>query len=254
MDKAFINKVTQTILKHIEDENFGVDELASEIGFSKSQLLRKIKASTKKTVSGFIKEIRLQEAAKLILEDKYTASEISYLIGFSSPSYFHKCFHDHFGYTPNECKSKIEAVSELEKKDLKLIKPGPVIFQRNLLFGVLIVVTIAFISFLLVKWAVNKRGENKPYSIAVLPFKNLSDDKSNLYFADGIMDDILNHLSTMKEFSIISRTTMEQYRETNKTAPEIAKELKVSYLIESSIQKYKDSIMLFVQLIDAKKG
>jgi len=147
----------------------------------------------------------------------------------------------------------MKASVELEETDINTIKPNPVKYQRNFIFGILIVVAIAFISFLIVKWSVNKRDGNKPYSIAVLPFKNLSDDKSNQYFADGVMDDILNHLSTMKEFSVISRTTMEQYRETNKTIPEIAKELKVSYIIESSIQKYKDSIMIFVQMIDAKK-
>ncbi len=253
MDKAFINKVTQTILEHIEDENFGVEDLASEIGFSKSQLLRKIKVSKGKTVSEFIRETRLLEAKKLIQEDKLTASEIAYCVGFNSPTYFNKCFHDHFGVTPGEYKSKIEESLVLNKIDPKLTKPNNIKYQRNLLFGALIIVTIAFISFLLVKWSVKKIEENKPYSIAVLPFKNLSDDKSNQYFADGVMDDILNHLSTMKEFSIISRTTMEQYRETKKTAPEIAKELKVSYIIESSIQKYKDSIMIFVQMIDAKK-
>ena len=64
MDKAFIHKVEQTILKHIEDELFGVSELASEIGFSKSQLLRKIKAVTGKTASEFIREIRLTGSSK----------------------------------------------------------------------------------------------------------------------------------------------------------------------------------------------
>jgi tetratricopeptide (TPR) repeat protein len=67
------------------------------------------------------------------------------------------------------------------------------------------------------------------------------------------MDDILGHLSAMERLMVISRTTMESYRDTKKTVPEIAKELKVSYIIESSIQNYRDTVRLTIQLIDAKK-
>ena len=247
MDKAFIHKVEQTILKHIEDELFGVSELASEIGFSKSQLLRKIKAVTGKTASEFIREIRLQEAAKLILKKNYTASEISYRVGFNSPSYFCKCFHDHFGVTPGEYKDKNQEEISFQEN------PKETKSKKNIIIGSIIVIILAILSFIFINRFIQKKQANKPYSIAVLPVKNNSNDKTNQYFADGIMDDILNHLSTIKDFRVISRTTMEQYRKTNKTIPKIAKELKVNYIIESSIQKYKDSVMIFVQLIDAKK-
>ena len=247
MDKAFIHKVEQTVLKHIEDELFGVSELASEIGFSKSQLLRKIKAVTGKTASEFIREIRLQEAAKLILKEKYTASEISYRVGFNSPSYFCKCFHDYFGVTPGEYKDKNQEEISFQEK------PKETKSKKNIIIGSIIVIILAVLSFIFINRFIQKKQANKPYSIAVLPVKNNSNDKTNQYFADGIMDDILNHLSTIKDFRVISRTTMEQYRETKKTIPQISKELKVYYIIESSIQKYKDSVMIFVQLIDAKK-
>ena len=249
MDKAFIHKVEQTILKHIEDELFGVSELASEIGFSKSQLLRKIKAVTGKTASEFIREIRLQEAAKLILKENYTASEVSYRVGFSSPSYFCKCFHDYFGVTPGDYKEE----NKYQRGISFLEKPKEIKSKKNIIIGSLIIIVLAVLSFIFINRFIQKKQSNTPYSIAVLPVKNNSNDKTNQYFADGIMDDILNHLSTIKDFRVISRTTMEQYRETKKTIPQISKELKVNYIIESSIQKYKDSVMIFVQLIDAKK-
>ncbi len=252
MDKAFIHKVEQIILEHIEDEKFGANELASEINLSSSQLLRRIKNISGKTTSEFIRDTRLQEAAKLIKEDQYTASEISFQIGFSSPSYFNKCFHDYFGITPGEYKEKFEKILIEEETQPKLKKPTRLKHQKNILLVILSVVVI-IISFILVKNFLNTRGENQSYSIAVLPIKCLSNDKSNQYFADGVMDDIMNHLSTIKEFRVISRTTMEQYRKTNKTAPEISKELRISHIIESSFQKYKDSVMIIVQLIDAKK-
>lgn len=61
MDKTFINKVKQTILEHLEDEKFGVGDLASEIGFSKSQLLRKIKVCTGKSANQLIKKSALMK-------------------------------------------------------------------------------------------------------------------------------------------------------------------------------------------------
>ena len=79
MDEAFIYKVKQTILEHIEDEKFGANELSSKIGLSSSQLLRRIKNTTGKTVSEFIRDLRLQEAAKLFRQiyDDYPESEFA---------------------------------------------------------------------------------------------------------------------------------------------------------------------------------
>lgn len=252
VDKTLLNKVKKTILEHLEDEKFGVEDLASEIGFSKSQLWRKVKAITGKSLNQIIREIRLNEAVRFIKNSNLTASEISYKVGFGSPSYFNKCFHDHFGCTPGEYKTTMEDSSDPYEVDLKIIKSVKIKFQRNILLGLLLIIVVAAISYAFYNSSVKQKEKGQIISIAVMPFKNLSDDKTNQYFADGVMDDILNHLSSIKEFKVISRTTMDQYRETQKTAPEIAKELKVTYIIESTIQKYNDSIKIITQLIDAK--
>jgi TolB-like protein len=86
-------------------------------------------------------------------------------------------------------------------------------------------------------------------SIAVLPFKSLSDDPEKQYLADGVMDAILLHLSKIEDMRVMARTSVEQYRETDKTASEICKELDVAYLLEGSFQKYGDQARLIVQLI-----
>lgn len=88
-------------------------------------------------------------------------------------------------------------------------------------------------------------------SIAVIPFKNLSDNKENQYFADGMMDDILNHLSSIQALEVKSRLSSERYRDSNKSSYEIGKELGVSYILEGSVQMHKDSIRFIVQLVDA---
>jgi TolB-like protein len=91
-------------------------------------------------------------------------------------------------------------------------------------------------------------------SIAMLPFKLLSDEPDKQYLADGMMDDILLHLSKIKDLRIISRNSVEQYRKTNKTKSVIGKELGVEYLLEGSFQKHGDQVKLIVYLIKARTG
>jgi TolB-like protein len=94
--------------------------------------------------------------------------------------------------------------------------------------------------------------ENIEKSIAVLPFVNDSPDQENAYFINGIMDEILNNLQKIKDFRVLSRTSTEQFRGSNKPAiPEIAKKLDVNYIVEGSGQKYGNTFRLRVQLIAA---
>src|SRR5256714_1576276 len=88
-------------------------------------------------------------------------------------------------------------------------------------------------------------------SIAVLPFENLSEDKSNAYFADGIQDEILTRLSKIADLKVISRTSTQRYKKTHQTPSEIATQLGVANLLEGSVQKTTDQVRVNVQLIRA---
>ncbi len=89
-------------------------------------------------------------------------------------------------------------------------------------------------------------------SIAVLPFINDSPDQENTYFINGVMEEILNNLQKIKELRVISRSSVEQYRNQRKPIKEIAKELGVNYVVEGSGQKYGNAIRLRSQLINAE--
>ena len=89
-------------------------------------------------------------------------------------------------------------------------------------------------------------------SVAILPFKNDSKDEENTYFINGLMEEVLNNLQKIKDLRVISRTSVEQYRNQTKPVPEIAKELGVNYIVEGSGQKYGSSFRLRVQLIMAE--
>jgi TolB-like protein/AraC-like DNA-binding protein len=250
IDQAFIKKLNDVIDLNLENEQFGVTELTEQMNMSRSLLHRKLNKLTGKSTSQYIREYRLEKAIEMLQNDVATVSEIAYRVGFSSPTYFNTSFHNYYGYPPGEARAKSFETKNITHETDK--KPA---YNR-----------IAFISaislLIIIVYFIYATGDEfstsssevliKDKSIAVLPPKNLSGDKENQYFADGIMDDILNHLSAIQEFNIISRTTMEQYRNTNKTIPEIAKDLHVSYILESSIQKYNDSVKIIAQLIDAK--
>lgn len=100
-------------------------------------------------------------------------------------------------------------------------------------------------------------SEEKPViviasSIAVLPFQNFSDSKDERYFSDGITEDILNHLSKIKELKVVSRTSVMRYRDSEKSIREIAQELGVETILEGSVRRSGDRIRIVSQLIDAK--
>ena len=90
-------------------------------------------------------------------------------------------------------------------------------------------------------------------SIAVLPFKNLSPEEENQYFCDGIMEGILNHLSKIKDLRVVSRTSVEKYRDGSIQSPQIGEELNVTYLVEASVFKLDDKIRVTAQLIESAK-
>ena len=89
-------------------------------------------------------------------------------------------------------------------------------------------------------------------SIAVLPFENLSDDKANAYFADGIQEEILTRLAKIAELKVISRTSTQQYQSKPGNLSEIAKQLGVAHIVEGSVQKAGDQVRVNVQLINAQ--
>jgi TolB-like protein/cytochrome c-type biogenesis protein CcmH/NrfG len=89
-------------------------------------------------------------------------------------------------------------------------------------------------------------------SIAVLPFDNRSDQKSDEYFVEGIHDDLLTNLARIGSLKVISRTSMTQYKETEKTIPQIAGELGVATIMEGAVQRSGNTVRINVQLIDAQ--
>lgn len=102
LDQEFVNKCTEIIEYNISDPDFSVDMLAREIGMSRTSTYQKIKAIIGMTPNDFIKLVRLNKACEMMRQGEYRITEIGFLVGFSSSSYFAKCFTKQFGILPTE--------------------------------------------------------------------------------------------------------------------------------------------------------
>lgn len=98
----FIRKVIDVIKQHLDNPYFSVEDLADHMALSRVQLYRNIKKDTNKSVSEFIRCVRLNAAIQMMRDEKDRISEIAYKVGFENPSYFTSCFKKHFGVTPSQ--------------------------------------------------------------------------------------------------------------------------------------------------------
>ncbi|WP_163322746.1 hybrid sensor histidine kinase/response regulator transcription factor [Draconibacterium mangrovi] len=106
LDRKFLNKISQIVEEHRDKEEFSVEELSQMLGLSRVHVYRKIKKLTGMSVSEFVRSVKLKLSLNLIKNSGKTMAEIAYEVGFSSPSYFTKCFKDQFGMSPSEYAKK----------------------------------------------------------------------------------------------------------------------------------------------------
>lgn len=102
LDETFLKQAVDTVNRFLDDPEFDVEQFSYEMGISSNQAYRKIKALTGQTAKEFIRNQRLKTAASLLLQKRRSISEIIYMVGFSSPSYFTRCFKEYYGCTPKE--------------------------------------------------------------------------------------------------------------------------------------------------------
>ncbi|MDX9773720.1 MAG: helix-turn-helix domain-containing protein [Bacteroidales bacterium] len=244
----------ELVIANLSREDFDVAELAREAGMSRSSIHRRLQKLLNQNASQFIREIRLKKAMEMLGKGVGTASEIAYRVGFGSPAYFTKCFHEYYGYPPGEAKKRIIEEKAEEKgiySDVQEAAVDKLPSRRKLIIILSSVAAVALALALMLTgdtWA-----RTKDMSIVVLPFKNLSSNPDNQYMADGIMEDILNSLYHISDLRVISRTTSEHFRDTDLTSGEISRQLNARNVLEGSVRRQDDKVRITVQLIDGKK-
>lgn len=105
-DKQFLHQLHVIIQKNLSNSEFGVEDVGKEIGLSRVQLYRKVKAMTGSSVVDLLRKARLAKAKRLLESRSMSVSEVAYEVGFSAPSYFTKCFKEEYGMLPGEVGNK----------------------------------------------------------------------------------------------------------------------------------------------------
>lgn len=103
-ENEFMQKFNTVVNDHMDDADFGVEQIGQVLGYSRVQLYRKVKAMTGKSPVELLRSYRLEYARKLLNDASLSVSEVAYRVGFSSPGYFSKCFREEFGTLPSENK------------------------------------------------------------------------------------------------------------------------------------------------------
>ena len=109
-DEKFLEKVNKAIEENLSKEDFSVALLAEMVSVDSKQLYRKLKQLADMTPVNYIKRIRLRKAAVLLKQERFTVSEVMFLVGYTNPSYFSKCFTELYGMSPKEyaaCKGEM---------------------------------------------------------------------------------------------------------------------------------------------------
>lgn len=248
----FIEKVSQIVLDNLSNEQFGVESLAKIYGISRSQLFKKIKRTTGKSTSQFIRDIKLEKAIIQLKDDEVTVSQVAYNVGFSSHAYFATCFKDYFGYSPSEVKIREIASKNISQSNAYRSKDSAETAKRIWILSGSLLISFIFLGALLFN-SLGKSRINNEKTIAVLRFVNLTDDESNQNFADGLAEEILNSLSKIKQIKVSSRTSAFQF-DKNDDINKISKLLNVNYVLEGSVRKENNMFRVTTQLIDAADG
>ena len=110
IDSEFYRKFVQLVDREMSNSSISVEDLASEMGLSRVQFYRKIKALTNYSPAELLRNMRLKRADMMLRTTELSISEILYSVGFSSPSYFTKCYHDYFGETPTEVQKRTSKI------------------------------------------------------------------------------------------------------------------------------------------------
>ncbi len=257
IDQKFIDRLQQILEENIENEHFGVSELAMAVGVSRSNLHRKVHAYNGNSTSQFIREFRLKKAIALLQHQEGTVAEIAYRVGFSSPTYFNTCFKDYYGYPPGEAKT-IHQRTSFENPDRPGINSKYEGLNSRWMLGLLL--TLMMIAVLSTSYYIrigqpSDRAQSeytiKQKSIAVLPIKNWSGNPDLDYIGDGMTDAIITRLTKISSIAKVTPfTSVMQYKASEKSAVNIAEELSVTHILQGNFQLSGDQIKIKLQLID----
>jgi len=252
-DGEFVKQLAEITEANLQNEQFGVSELAREMGMSRSNLHVKVKSVAKISASRFIRQLRLKKALELLIQSPLSASEVAYKVGFGSVTYFNKCFHDYYGFPPGEAgkRNLTESGSPNNLNQKENPGLGKKRIRTNFIISILFVVILIPVLFIVFNIGSAKQN-NLENTIAIMPLKDFSQVKDNLHIVYRLEDQIINKLYGIENLKVVPHSAVELYRESRKSNREIAKELFVSFILQGNVTIIGNKMAINLELIEAE--
>ena len=272
-DQIFISKLTEIILVNLADQSFGVHELARESGLSLYRLNRKLNSILRITTNQFIREVRLRKAKELLQNEPYTAAEVAYRVGFGSPAYFTKKFHEFYGYPPGKIQRRDPNIPEPDVlaqvlADYKTVKSAGRSYAQFLAVLFLLVLAAGLTGYLIYRkinkteWTERLMPSDDKISFAVIPFQNLANDTTLNNWQYWIQWSLISALANTGDFEVRQIESVRTLLRTNGiteyasippgTAGSVSKTLKTDMFIYGNLQHAGTRVRIDAQLIETK--
>ena len=243
MEIDFYIKLTTIVERHMSNENFGVSELANEMGISRTSLHRKVKNCTGKSVSKFLCEFRLSKAFELLKQNSGNVSEVAYTVGFNSVSYFNKCFHEFYNVTPGNVLNGVHS-----KKSFNISKNN----KRNrkyLLYALPIFVVIISL-FSLFFLNPNEIQPNTGDKILYFEqFDDFSNEKLGKDFINGLEEHLIEHFKEINGIYVNEKLIVKKFKSRNERNITYLNKFNADYIIEGKINKLSDGDLVVMLLL-----
>jgi len=286
MGQTFLQKLHDIIHSNIGNASFSAKDLSEEIGMSQSNLLRKVRSLTGKSINQFIREVRLKRALEILKEEDVTISEVTFRIGFTSPSYFTACFGKFYGYPPGEVKkgdndgikNKDDATGPDSDDSEKDVSQGNKA-KQGYKFSKLQIILASFLLFALTatvlilifrnddlramtekvtvtdefgkKMVVNVFNKEFVNVFIIFPFKNLvAEDTSSNWLSQGIGHSLAMDLAQFPYLAAWYYFGEDNYQEQIKTA----KKADAKFFITGTYRKTADNINVIYRLYNPVSG
>ena len=259
IDQKLIDHLQQILKENLDNEHFGVSNLATAANVSRSKLHRKVHAYNGNSTSQFIREYRLKKGMELLKTLNLTVAEIAYRVGFSSPTYFSSCFKDFYGYPPGEAKTLHQHIAHKISSRREIKHKFPSLKSR---WTIGLMITIVLVAVLGTSYyirtdktasAMQTEFLSGEKTIAVLPLKNWSGDPDLEYIGDGMTDALITRLTRISSITnVVPFTSVIRYKHSDKNVEQIADELGVNYVMQGNFQLSGDQMKIKIQLIDSR--
>ena len=269
-----LQAVLEHILSNYQEETYSINQLCDESGQSRFQVHRTIKATLGLSFSQLLLRIRILGSVRLLIEQNGNVSDIAYRVGFSSPSYFSKCYTTLFSEAPGKTLNSQEFPSPRNSQTRKLlshptvrqllVKKGLILDtdfetlgnkikkRSNWIVGI-VTLSIVLMTVFFIMYYQELFGETiADRSIAVMPIETQKDDES-FSFIQSMTLGIYSKMSKLKQIDLlINNQSVQQYRDTKLTTAEIATELGVRYLLIVNGEITGQGNQVYVELVDTK--